>query len=112
MEHFMTPVITLHLTTALAALLLGPLVIWARLGTTGSPLAQRWHQVHRVLGLTWVVLMVITALSALFIRSGLPKLAGFSPIHLLVPFTLYSLYSAFRYLRRGQIVWGDWLGWI
>lgn len=140
----MTPVITVHLTTALAALLLGPVVIWARLGTAGSPAAQLWHRLHRVLGITWVVLMITTALSALFIRSSLPSLAGFSPIHLLVPFTLYSLYAAFRHLRRGeiighkrtmiglytgacvvagaftllpgrllgQIVWGDWLGWI
>jgi uncharacterized membrane protein len=140
----MTPAVTLHLITALGALVLGPVVIWARLGTAGSPVPRLWHRVHRVLGLTWVGLMIITALSALFIRSGLPNLGGFSPIHLLVPFTLYSLYAAFRYLRKGnitghrrtliglyigacvvagaftllpgrflgQMVWGDWLGWL
>ncbi len=140
----MTSAITLHLITALGALVLGPVVIWSRLGTAGSPVAHLWHRVHRVLGITWVILMIITAFSALFIRSSLPNLAGFSPIHLLVPFTLFSLYAAFRYLRNGeikghrrtliglyigacvvagaftllpnrllgQVVWGDWLGWL
>ena len=40
--------------------------------------------------------MVCTALSALFIRYfKLPNLAGFTPIHLLIPLTLVGLFSAF-----------------
>ena len=45
---------------------------------------------------TGAVAMVCTALSALFIRDfKLPNLAGFTPIHLLIPLTLVGLFSAF-----------------
>ena len=48
--------------------------------------------------------MVITAVSALFIRGGsLPNIAGFSPIHLLVPVTLFGLFGAFWFLARGNV---------
>ena len=48
--------------------------------------------------------MIVTAVSAIFIRSTLPiALAGFSPIHLLIPFTLVNLGLAFWALSRGNI---------
>lgn len=132
----LTPVIALHMGTALAALAVGPMALWARKGPV-----QRAH-LHRVAGYTWVVLMVVTAVSALFIRDfSLPNIAGYTPIHLLVPFTLFSLCGAFWFLARkniaghrktmqqlylgacvgagaftllperylGQLVWGQWL---
>lgn len=135
----LTPVIAIHLSAALAALLLGPFALWARLGRVVRP---RWH---RALGYAWTTCMLATAGSALFIRDhGLPNLAGFTPIHLLIPLTLYSLYRSFSALARGDIarhrlymqwlyvsaclvagaftllpmrylgrlVWGDWLGWL
>ncbi|MCX8520596.1 MAG: DUF2306 domain-containing protein, partial [Rhodoferax sp.] len=44
---------------------------------------------------------LVTALSALFIRDyQLPNVAGYTPIHLLVPYTLYGLFCAFWYLHR------------
>lgn len=131
--------VAIHLTCALAALLLGPLVLWTRLGVTPRPL------LHRSLGGVWVVLMLATALSALFIRhTDWPLSLGFTPLHLLVPVTLWGLISAFRYLAHGNVrghraamqgvylgacvgagvftllpqrllgqwVWGQWLGWI
>jgi Predicted membrane protein (DUF2306) len=51
-----------------------------------------------------VTLMLVTAISALFIRGGrLPNIAGYSPIHLLVPVTLFGLFGSFWFLARGNI---------
>lgn len=93
-----TPIVTLHLSAALCAAAIGPLALWTRLGRTVRP---RWH---RVLGYGWLGCMVITALSALFIRShDLPNVGGFSPLHLLVPLTGVGLYRAITAARRGDI---------
>ncbi|MDD0837652.1 DUF2306 domain-containing protein [Curvibacter sp. HBC61] len=135
----LTPTIAIHLSAALGALVLGPVALWARQGARQRP----W--LHRAAGYAWVTLMLITAFSALFIRDfQLPNLAGYTPIHLLVPVTLFSLFGAFWYLARrnieghrktmqrlywsacvgagvftllpgrylGQLVWGQWLGWL
>lgn len=132
-----TPVIALHASTALAALCLGPVALWARMGRQTRP------ALHRAVGYAWVTLMLVAALSALWIRDYLlPNLAGFSPIHLLVPYTLACLALAFWHVYRrnfakhrlamlrlylgacvgaglftlvpgrllGQWVWGTWLG--
>lgn len=94
----LTPIIAIHLTAALGALVLGPWVLWSRLGRTRRP------RLHRSLGMAWVLLMVVTALSAVFIRSfSLPNLAGYTPIHILVPVTLTTLFWAFRQLYRGNV---------
>lgn len=94
----LTPVIAIHLCAASSALLIGPWVIWARRGAHARP------RLHRALGHAWVTLMLMAALSALFIRDfNLPNLAGYTPIHLLVPVTLVSLFVAFRHLARGNI---------
>jgi len=142
----MNIVILIHLSTALAALVLGPFIFWTRTAKhRQGRSAHIWNQIHRGTGLVWVGLMVATGVSALLIRSEtLPNIMGFSPIHLLVPFTFISLFMAFRYLRKGQvrghrlnmiglyfgacvgagaftllpnrllgqIVWGEWLGWL
>ena len=133
----MTPIIAVHMTTALAALAIGPVALWARRGGAARPV------LHRAAGYAWATLMLLSALSALFIRDyQLPNIAGFSPIHLLVPYTLFSLAYAFVALARrqiaahrkamiglylgacvgaglftllpgrylGQLVWGQWLG--
>jgi uncharacterized membrane protein len=94
----LTPLIAIHLSAALGALTFGPVALWARQGRTQRP------KLHRAFGYAWVTLMVITAVSALFIRDfHLPNLAGYTPIHLLVPFTLVSLVGAFVHLARGNI---------
>lgn len=99
----LTPVIAIHLFAALAALVIGPLALWARRGHATQTNRQR-PRLHRAAGYAWVTLMLITALSALFIRDfNLPNIAGYTPIHLLVPFTLGSLFLAFRHLLRGNI---------
>ncbi len=135
----MTPLIAVHMSAALGAVAIGPIVLWARLGT----LARPW--LHRALGYAWSTLMVITAGSAIFIRDyNLPNMWGFSPIHLLIPVSLAGLFYAFRSLARrelethrrimqtlyfsaclvtgaftllpsrhlGQLIWHEWLGWL
>lgn len=94
----MTPVIAIHLSAALAALAIGPVALWARQG------AVQRARLHRAFGYAWVTLMVVVAISALFIRDPhLPNVAGFSLIHLFVPYTLGTLFMAFRYLVQGRI---------
>lgn len=133
----LTPTISIHMTAALGALLLGPFAIWARKG------AVQRTKLHRGVGYAWVMLMVITAVSALFIRDfSLPNLAGYTLIHLFVPYALFGLVGSFWYLARknitahrktmvqmylgacvgagaftllpsrylGQLVWGQWFG--
>ena len=92
------PVIAIHMSAALLATAIGPVALWAR--RQGATLPR----LHRGAGYAWVTLMVLTALSAVFIRhSPLALLGGFSLIHLLIPFTLGMLVVAFRYLFRGNI---------
>lgn len=93
----LTPVIAVHLSAALAAVVTGPVALWARLGQRQRP------RLHRAFGYAWVTLMLVTALSALFIRDrSLPNLAGYTPIHLLVPVTLLGLFGAFWKLAHGD----------
>ena len=94
----LTPTIAVHMTAAIGALVLGPLALWARKGATQRP------RLHRAFGYAWVTLMVVTAVSAIFIRDfRLPNLAGYTPIHLLIPVTLVALFGAFYFLAKGNI---------
>ena len=133
----LTPLIAVHMTAALGAVVVGPIALWARKGARQRP------RLHRACGYAWVTLMVLAAVSAIFIRDyRLPNLAGYTPIHLLIPYTLFSIAMAFVYLTRrniaghrqtmqwlyigacgiagaftllpgrflGQLIWGQWLG--
>jgi len=94
----LTPLIAVHMSAAIGAVAIGPVALWARKGRTQRPM------LHRAFGYAWVTLMVVTAVSAVFIRDfGLPNVAGYTPIHLLVPFTLVNLALAFRYLLTRNI---------
>ena len=94
----LTPVIAVHMTAAIAAVVTGPVALWARRGRTQHP------RLHRAFGYAWVTLMLITAVSALFIRDfKLPNLAGYTPIHLLVPVVFASLFGAFYALAKGNV---------
>ena len=67
------PLIALHLTTALLALLVGIVVMLRRKGNFN----------HKVAGWAWVGLMAVTAVASVFIRDyGMPNIAGYTPIHL------------------------------
>ncbi len=93
----MTPTIAVHMSAAMTAVLLGPFALWTRLGRITRP------RLHRALGYAWVTCMIAAALSAMFIRDfNLPNIVGYTPIHLLVPLTFFSLYRAFVYLLQGN----------
>lgn len=94
----LTPIVAVHMTAALAATAIGPFALWARLGRQQHP------KLHRAFGYAWVTLMLIAALSAIFIRhSPLALVGGFSLIHLLIPVTLGMVVGAFWFLARGNI---------
>lgn len=94
----LTPAIAIHLGAALAATAIGPLALWARRGRTQRP------RLHRAFGYAWVTLMVITAISAVFIHGSKgPRWMGYSLIHLLIPTVLLALIGAFWYLARKDV---------
>jgi uncharacterized membrane protein len=88
------PVVFFHLVTALAALLLGIVILSRRKGT-GS---------HRALGWAWVALMASTATATVFIRDyTMPNIAGFTPIHLFTVMAAVSLPLAIWHIRHGNV---------
>ncbi len=94
----LTPLIAIHLTAAITATVIGPFALWARKGRTQHP------KLHRAFGYAWVTMLLVTAVSALFIRDfRLPNIAGYRLIHLLIPIALYMLFRAFQQLSRGNI---------
>ena len=81
-----------HAMAAMAAVILGGLQLASAKGTTQ----------HRVLGWSWVLLMMYVSVSSFFI-SSLRLWGAFSPIHLLSVWTLFSLGMAIYHARKGDI---------
>lgn len=99
----LTPLIAVHMTAAIAAVAIGPVALWARRGHAAHLPGQR-PRLHPAAGYAWVTLMLIAAISAIFIRDfKLPNIAGYTPVHLLVPVVFGSLFFAFRALLRGDV---------
>jgi uncharacterized membrane protein len=79
------PAVQIHALSAIAAFLIGAFVLWRRKGTG----------LHKALGRIWVVLMLVTATSSLFIHET--RMWGlFSPIH---------LFALLTYAGIGQGLW-------
>lgn len=94
----MSPVIAVHLTTILGAVATGPVALWARKTGAHRP------RLHRAAGYAWVTLMLVAATSAIFIRDyRLPNIAGYTPIHILIPVVYGMLFLAFWFLAKGSI---------
>lgn len=94
----LTPLVAVHMTAALAAIAIGPIALWARKGLTQRPM------LHRAAGYAWVTLMLLSALSAAFIRDyRMPNIAGFTPLHLFVPLVVSNLARAFRALAQKRL---------
>ena len=94
----LTPLIAVHMSAALGAIVTGPVALWARKGATQRP------RLHRAFGYAWVTLIIVAAATALFIRDfRLPNIAGYTPIHLLVPITAAMLFASFHRLAQGNI---------
>ncbi|MBX7249051.1 MAG: DUF2306 domain-containing protein [Caulobacteraceae bacterium] len=83
--------VQVHLLTVLYALLVGPIQFLLPKGT----------RLHRVLGWSWALAMLVTALASLGIREI--NHGQFSPIHLFSAWTLASLPLAVIFARRGAI---------
>jgi uncharacterized membrane protein len=95
----LSPAVAIHLAAALGALVTGPVALWARRrGQAARP------RLHRAFGYAWVTLMLLAAVSALFIpaQKG-PTLGSFGPIHLLSLVTFGVLAGAFARLGRGDL---------
>ena len=86
--HF-TPIIIAHIATAVGALVIGALVLTLRKGT---PL-------HRLLGRSWAVLMLTTALLSFGIRTS----GHFSWIHLLSLWILFAVSASVFAAMHGRI---------
>ena len=81
-----------HAMAAMTAVILGGLQLASAKGTTQ----------HRVMGWSWVLLMMYVSVSSFFI-SSLRLWGAFSPIHLLSVWTLFSLGMAIYHARKGNI---------
>jgi uncharacterized membrane protein len=76
----------------------GPVALWARSSGRARP------RLHRAFGYAWVTFILATAVTAIFIRDfRLPNVAGYTPIHVLVPITFLSLFGAFWKLAHGNV---------
>lgn len=94
----LTPLVAIHMTAAIAAIVTGPVALWARRG------AQQRPRLHRAFGYAWVTLMLLTATSAIFISGDdLPHWHGLGPIHVLIAVTYSMLFLAFWFLAKGNI---------
>jgi uncharacterized membrane protein len=88
------PLVFVHLVAAIAALLLGLLILTRRKGTFS----------HRTLGWTWVALMASAALTSVFIRDyRIVNIAGYTPVHLLTITVAVLLPLAIWRIRRGNV---------
>jgi len=81
--------VQVHVATVVPAFLIGTFQIFV--SAKGAPL-------HRAFGYLYLVLMSITAITTLFVHQLMPHSPfwGLSPIHLLVPLTLFSVVGALR----------------
>jgi uncharacterized membrane protein len=84
--------IQIHLATVIPAFAIGTWQIF--FSTKGS-------RYHRALGFTYLGLMTVTAIAAFFVRSV--GHGSLTPIHLFIPLTLWGVFGAIWYARRGDI---------
>ena len=86
-----SPAIQIHVATVIPAAILGLIQFILPKGTT----------LHRLIGVTFMILMIVTAIAAFFIPSFMG--GRFSFIHLFIPLTLVTVPRAYFAARRGDI---------
>ena len=84
--------IPLHAVAAMAAIILGGVQVYMKKGGI----------LHKLIGRTWVGLMVVVSVSSFFIHK-IELWGAYSPIHLLSVWTIFSLGLAIYYVRVGNI---------
>jgi len=94
MDHFLAAplYIQIHATSALLALIIGPLAIYRK----------RRDLMHKIVGYTWIITMLSVAFSSFWIGS-FGVIGPFSPIHLLSIWTIYVVLRAVQLARAGKI---------
>ena len=90
-DYLKEPALAIHLATAIPAVPLGAYIFLTK---KGGPR-------HKMLGRIWMILMLVTASAAFFLR-GINQ-GGFSFIHIFVLLTFISVPRAFLAIRRGDI---------
>ena len=87
--------VKIHLATVVPAFIIGTWqIFFSRKGSVG----------HRTLGTVYLALITVTAIDALFIHTLMPQAPlGFSPIHLLIPLTLFGVTVALLAARQHDI---------
>jgi uncharacterized membrane protein len=88
--------VRIHVATVLPAVVLGTWQIF--ISKKGAPL-------HRAIGYTYLALMTVTAITTLFIHQLMPSspFFGLSPLHLLIPLTLFGVYGALHGARTHNV---------
>src|ERR1700743_718924 len=88
--------VRIHVATVVPAALIGTWLIF--FSTKGAPF-------HRALGYTYLGLMSATAITTLWVHQLMPNgpFFGLSPVHLLIPLTLFGVYSAIQGARTHNI---------
>ena len=84
--------IPLHAVAAMAAIILGGVQFYMKKGGI----------LHKLIGRTWIGLMVVVSVSSFFIHK-IELWGAYSPIHLLSVWTIFSLGLAIYYVRVGNI---------
>ncbi|MEO0495757.1 MAG: DUF2306 domain-containing protein [Pseudomonadota bacterium] len=84
----MTPAIWVHLLSIVPAIVIGGYVLYRRKGDAR----------HKLLGRRWVALMLVAAISSFWVTEIRD---GFSPIHLLSAYTLFSVTAGVWVIRSG-----------
>jgi len=85
--------IQIHLATVIPSFFLGTWLIF--ISTKGGRL-------HRMLGTLYLLLMTITSIAAIFVRSLNP--GHLSWLHIFVPLTLFGVFSAIWRIRKGDVI--------
>ena len=84
--------IPLHAVAAMAAIILGGVQFYMKKGGI----------LHKLIGRTWIGLMVVVSVSSFFIHK-IELWGAYSPIHLLSVWTIFSLGLAIYYVSVGNI---------
>lgn len=92
-EHFTqaTVAVQIHILVAVSALFLGAFVLLNRKGTNA----------HKLAGRVFGLLMLVTAITAIFIRQL--NNGSFSWLHIFVPITFIGLYQVISSIRKGNV---------
>jgi len=84
-------VVFIHLFAALAALVVGIIMLVRAKGTPS----------HRLIGRSFILLMLVTAISSFWIREI--NRGSLSWIHIFIPITLFASWEAIHYIRKGNV---------